>query len=457
MRYTERYRPQFHFSPERGWLNDPNGMVYYNGEYHLFYQYHPAGKTWGPMHWGHAVSKDLVHWEHLPIALYPDHLGTVWSGSAVVDWHDTSGFFNGEPGIVAIFTHAEVDGQMQSLAYSSDGGRTWRKYEGNPVLDQFKGEDFRDPKVFWHEETKEWIMVVAGGKVRIYSSPNLRDWTLRSESDIWTECPDLFELPVDGDPNNTKWVLSLGGRGYHIETFDGERFVPETAALPMNYGPDAYAAQTFSDEPNGRRIMINWMNNWEYANNLASITDPWNGVMTLPYELSLKTYPEGIRLVQQPIPELQRLRRTHCRFANEKIEPGTNLLAEIRGAQLEIIAEFELGTAAEFGLKVRTGDREETAVGYRTADRVLFVDRNQSGAALSGVYEAPLAPENNRVKMHLFVDWSSLEVFGNDGKVVITSLLFPSQASDGLELSAVGGDVRLSALDVYELESMWLD
>lgn len=432
-------------------------MVYYNGEYHLFYQYHPAGKTWGPMHWGHAVSKDLVHWEHLPIALYPDHLGTVWSGSAVVDWHDTSGFFNGEPGIVAIFTHAEVDGQMQSLAYSSDEGRTWRKYEGNPVLDQFKGEDFRDPKVFWHEETKEWIMVVAGGKVRIYSSPNLRDWTLRSESDIWTECPDLFELPVDGDPNNTKWVLSLGGRGYHIGTFDGERFVPETAALPMNYGPDAYAAQTFSDEPNGRRIMINWMNNWEYANNLASITDPWNGVMTLPYELSLKTYPEGISLVQQPIPELQRLRRTHCRFANEKIEPGTNLLAEIRGAQLEIIAEFELGTAAEFGLKVRTGDREETAVGYRTADRVLFVDRNQSGAALSGVYEAPLAPENNRVKMHLFVDWSSLEVFGNDGKVVITSLLFPSQASDGLELSAVGGDVRLSALDVYELESMWLD
>mgnify|MGYP001157632745 FL=1 len=455
LQYRERYRPQYHFSAEHGWLNDPNGLVFFNGEYHLFYQHHPFGKTWGPMHWGHAVSKDLVHWQHLPVALYPDHLGTIFSGSAVVDWSDTSGFFGGEPGLVAIFTHSEARGQVQSLAYSTDRGRSWKKYDGNPVLTQFAQEDFRDPKVFWHEPTKQWIMVVAGGKVRIYSSPNLREWVLRSENEIWTECPDLFELAVDGDPRTTKWVLSLGGRKYYIGTFDGERFIPEIGPLPMNYGPDAYAAQTFNDEPRGRRIMISWMNNWEYANSLSSVTDPWNGTMTLPCELSLKTFPEGTRLVQRPVPELQQLRRAHRRFAGQTVRSGANPVAGLRGVQLEIIAEFETGTATEFGIKVRMGGEEETVVGYRTADHVLFLDRNRSGQALSGVYEAPMVAENSRVKMHLFIDWSSLEVFGNDGKVAITSLMFPDPASDGVEVYATGGEVNLVSLDVYELGSIW--
>ncbi len=201
--------------------------------------------------------------------------------------------------------------------------------------------------------------------------------------------------------------------------------------------------------------MISWMNNWEYANSLSSVTDPWNGTMTLPCELSLKTFPEGTRLVQRPVPELQQLRRAHRRFAGQTVRSGANPVAGLRGVQLEIIAEFETGTATEFGIKVRMGGEEETVVGYRTADHVLFLDRNRSGQALSGVYEAPMVAENSRVKMHLFIDWSSLEVFGNDGKVAITSLMFPDPASDGVEVYATGGEVNLVSLDVYELGSIW--
>lgn len=453
--YAEKYRPQYHFSPEKGWLNDPNGMVFFEGEYHLFYQYHPSDKLPGPMHWGHAVSEDMVHWKNLPTALYPDQFGNIYSGSAVVDWNDTSGFFDGGSGLVAIFTHAGKLGQIQSIAYSKDKGRTWTKYKENPVIDEFSNEDFRDPKVFWHEGTNKWIMVVAGGKVRFYSSPNLIDWKWESDNDIWAECPDLFQLAVDGDSNHTKWVLNLGGGGYYIGTFDGIHFTPESDRLPINYGPDSYAAQTFSDEPNGRRIMINWMNSWGYAKDLADTTDPWNGAMTLPYELSLKTYPEGIRLIQQPIAELQQLRSNHHSYRNETIKPNDNILENLRGESFEVVAEFELDTATEFGLKVRKGDNEETVVGYNVVDQILFLDRHKSGEMLTGKYEAMLIPENNRVKMHLFLDWSSIEVFGNGGKTIFTNLIFPNFYSNGLELYAKEGNVRVISLDVFELKSVW--
>nr|WP_237389541.1 glycoside hydrolase family 32 protein [Bacillus sp. USDA818B3_A] len=276
-KYKEKHRPQFHFSPEEKWMNDPNGMVFFNDEYHLFYQYHPFGTTWGPMHWGHAVSKDLIYWEQLPIALYPDDHGAIFSGSAVVDWNNTSGFFPEGPGLVAIYTSAdnypESDRprQRQSLAYSKDNGRTWVKYEGNPVLSDLNITDYRDPKVFWHNETNKWVMVLATGQsVTLYISANLKDWEFASEfgnkagshDGVW-ECPDLFQLPVDGNENNQKWVMfvSIGDNPqfkegsrtqYFVGQFDGTTFVndnPDEMVLWLDFGRDNYAGVSWSDMP----------------------------------------------------------------------------------------------------------------------------------------------------------------------------------------------------------------
>ncbi|MEI7672514.1 MAG: glycoside hydrolase family 32 protein, partial [Deltaproteobacteria bacterium] len=254
---SEKFRPYLHFTPPHGWMNDPNGLVYFNGEWHLFYQYFEPTQVDG-MQWGHAVSKNLLNWEHLPPAIQPDCLGQIWSGSAVVDHNNSSGLFDGRPGIVCLFTYWNpADGwQSQGLAYSQDG-REFKKFPGNPVIPQLRDipgqpddKDFRDPKVFWHEASNRWIMVVAGGKVRIFSSADLIRWRIESISeDIQTECPDLFELPVDGNPDRARWILSGGGKWYMIGDFDGRKFIPGTERLPMTYGPDCYATQTWSDAP----------------------------------------------------------------------------------------------------------------------------------------------------------------------------------------------------------------
>ncbi len=290
----EQHRPHFHFTPESMWMNDPNGMVYYEGEYHLFYQHHPDDVVWGPMHWGHAVSTDLVHWEHLPIALYPDEYGYIFSGSAVVDWKNTSGFGSKHnPPLIAIFTYHDVDGeqagnndyQTQGIAYSIDKGRSWTKYENNPVLPNPGIKDFRDPKVIWYEPDQKWIMTLAAhDNVRFYSSPNLKDWIFESEfgkgigahGGVW-ECPDLFPMELDG---TQKWVLLVslndggpnGGSGtqYFIGDFDGKTFINDNSKnqiLWLDYGRDNYAGVTWSDIPDedGRRIFMGWMSNWSYA------------------------------------------------------------------------------------------------------------------------------------------------------------------------------------------------
>ncbi|USK47945.1 glycoside hydrolase family 32 protein [Bacillus sp. CMF12] len=486
--YTEKYRPQFHFTPERNWMNDPNGMVFYDGEYHLFYQYHPNGTTWGPMHWGHAVSKDLVHWEHLPIALAPDHHGTIFSGSAVVDWNDTSGFFDGKSGLVAIFTHADTypdsnrPRQRQSLAYSKDNGRTWVKYEGNPVLQEESITDFRDPKVFWHRETNQWVMVLAAGQtVRVYCSQNLISWEFASEfgeghgshQGVW-ECPDLFELPVDGDSNQKKWVLfvSIGNdpkykegsrTQYFIGDFDGKTFFnyhePE-ATLWIDHGRDNYAGVSWSDIPaeDGRRIYIGWMSNWRYAKVIP--TKEWRSAMTIPRVLELKKTEEGIRLVQKPIRELQSLRHDKALLENEVVVPGQNLLANIQSNTFEIIAKFEIGSAEEFGFKVCKGTNEETIIGYNPLNQTLFVDRAHSGEAVfhedfAGKHESILLPENHQITLHVLVDQSSVELFGNDGVSVITDLIFPNQDSKQIELYAKNGKVKLKSLELYTLKSVW--
>jgi len=467
-RYTEEYRPQFHFTPIFNWMNDPNGLVHYEGEYHLFFQHNPFGRRWGNMSWGHAVSPDLVHWKQLPIALWPDDLGTIFSGSAVVDPHDTSGFFNGGSGLVAIFTHHHMntDLEQQGIAYSRDKGRTWTKYEGNPVIPNVGDRDFRDPKVFWHESTKKWIMIVAGGKVRFYSSPNLRDWTFESiNEEIGTECPDFFELPVDGDPNNTKWVLSKAGRGYLIGEFDGHAFTPDGDEIEVMLSPGPYASQTWSDIPagDGRRIIIDWMRPIDSATRTI-----WTSSMTLPRVVGLKTFPGSLGIVHTPVEELETLRGQSWKWKNETVSPRVNLLDDVRGQTLEIVAEFELDTAREFGFrlrkskrKLRKDKRQETVVGYDVAERRLFVDRTKSGAGRIDdediIMETQLPPVKNKVELHIFVDWSVVDVFPNDGRRVFSSPIHPDPSSDGLELYCEGGNVKLRSLEVYELKSIWRD
>ena len=479
---NEPYRPQFHVSPPEKWVNDPNGLVYYDGEYHLFFQHHPDDVIWGPMHWGHAVSRDLVNWTHLPIALYPDEIGTIFSGSAVIDWHNTAGF--GEEAMVAIFTHhSPTERQTQGIAYSLDNGRTWTKYAGNPVLEPPNNiRNFRDPKVIWYELDEGdgyWVMSVTGGNIILFfTSPDLKNWessggfglTHGATCGVW-ETPDLFELPVDGGPE-TRWVLAVaiggcapaGGSGmqYFIGEFDGRTFTNgnhKDQILWADFGADFYAPQSWSDAPDGRKTWIAWMNNWTYAQDIPTTT--WRGAFTLPRDLALKTTPEGIRLAQIPIPELEMLRGEHWSREGETAVSVIPQLADLSGSLFEIIAEFPVDPnmdADRFGIRLRTGEDEQTTIGYVTKEQKVFIDRTQSGPndfheAFSGVHIAALSPINSVIQLHIFVDHSSVELFGNDGLVAITDQVFPSGDGLQIELFADGGDVTISKLDIYQLNS----
>ncbi|MEK3914136.1 glycoside hydrolase family 32 protein [Paenibacillus sp. FSL H7-0331] len=486
--YKERYRPQFHFTPATQWMNDPNGLVFFEGEYHLFYQFHPDGTTWGPMHWGHAVSTDLVNWEHLPIALFPDQHGYIFSGSAVVDWNDTTGFFSGIPGLVAIFTHAgtypdsDRPRQRQSLAYSTDKGRTWTMYEGNPVLSDEHIVDFRDPKVFWHENSTRWVMsIAAGDRIRFYTSENLKEWSFASEfgakegshDGVW-ECPDLIELPIKGESNRTKWVLivSIGDHAdmpegsrtqYFIGDFDGTTFTnnssPDTI-LWLDHGRDNYAGVTWSDSNalGKEKLFIGWMSNWKYAN--ITPTDGWRSAMTIPRVLTLRGEPEGLCLIQTPIPAMRTLRNQLHRLEHVAIQPTHNQLVDLQAELYEIELEIERGSATEFGLKIRTSEREETIIGYDAVNNALFIDRSNSGdtsfhTQFACKHSAPLMLNNEKIKLHIFVDQSSVEVFANDGKLVLTDQIFPDPSSTGLELYAISGEAILISMSLYTLESMY--
>ncbi len=483
-RYAEPYRPQVHFTPARHWMNDPNGLVYLDGEYHLFYQHNPFGIDWGHMSWGHAVSRDLVRWQELPVAI-PETDGVMaFSGSAVVDWQNTSGFGapGGRPPLVAVFTGARAGRQDQRLAYSTDGGRAWTLYAGNPVLDEGMA-DFRDPKVFWYAPRREWIMVVAAPlehRVRFYASPDLKRWTRRSDfgpagavGGIW-ECPDLFALPLDGDFARQRWVLVVninpggpagGSAGqYFLGDFDGARFTaeapPEAAPRWLDYGPDYYAAVSWTGAPDHERLMIGWMNDWRYAG--AIPTRPWRSAQSLPRRVALRTVGGQARLVQQPVAGLEALRRTQRRLADLAVAPGERSLAPegIGGAALEIIAEFEPGRAEAIGLKVRTGPGEETVVGYDAAAGEVFVDRRRSGEAafhpaFAARHAAPVALVEGRLRLRVVVDWSSVEVFAQEGAATLTHQIFPRPESTGVSVFAEGGAGRLVALDVWELASAW--
>ena len=491
--YREAFRPQFHFTPEVNWMNDPNGLVYYDGEYHLFYQYNPFGNRWGHMSWGHAVSTDLVHWQHLPVALYEeeqDGRGNVmiFSGCAVVDWNNTSGFGkDGKPPLVALYSGHSSDKQTQDIAYSNDRGRTWTKYVGNPVIDV--GErDFRDPKVFWHKPTERWIMVVSLAlqkRVSFYASTNLKDWTLLSHfgpagaKDVpnW-ECPDLFELPIEGS-DKTRWVLEIdvgggsvaGGSGgqYFVGSFDGTSFTndnPADTVLWVDYGRDFYAPVSFSDIPesDGRRIWLGWINNWETH---LLPTKPWRSAQSIPRTVGLRRFPAGVRLVQKPVKELRQLRDESragsVHFDDVSLTECQDLLTnegQKWGATFEIDVTFQLGDSDEFGVRIRSSENVYTTVGYDPEKQELFVNRRHSGVvdfhpAFAGIHRAPLAPHNGTVRLHMFVDTSVVEVFAGRGSVVITDRIFPDPSTKGFELYERGGSTLVGSLKAWKLKSVW--
>lgn len=479
----QNYRNAYHFSPQKNWMNDPNGMVYFKGEYHLFYQHHPFGTTWGPMHWGHAVSKDLVSWEELPIALAPDERGTIFSGSAVVDWNNSSGFFDEGPGLVAIFTHhhdapgAQQMIQYQSLAYSKDEGRTWTKYEGNPVLSHDSYIDFRDPKVFWHELSSQWVMIVACGQtVCLYRSSNLIEWVFASEfgegigfhDGVW-ECPDLF--PLTTEDNEIRWVMlvSIGDDSafvegsrtqYFIGDFDGTAFIPDKRSKGdvrwLDYGRDNYAGVSWSDIPaaDGRRLFIGWMSNWKYAN--LTPTDSWRGAMTLVRELKLEMLEGEVMVTQQPIREIEKYRHEVLSLRDIAVDEAAVRLAAVRLENFEILVRFD--PTSSLGLKVRAGLGQETLVGWDARLSEVYVDRSRSGQAdfhkdFPGKHAAPLKTPGSMLELRIFVDRSSVELFADRGQAVITDLIYPDAASMGITVFADDNRKVIESLHIYEVSS----
>ena len=487
--YDEPLRPQFHFTPAKNFMNDPNGLVYYKGEYHLFYQHNPQGAEWGHMSWGHAISDDMLHWHHRPLALPEAPNGyMIYSGSAVVDWHNSSGLCaNTDPSdpscLVAIYTAAYKDSQKQHLAFSNDRGRTWSNYSGNPIVD-LNQPDFRDPKVFWYEPQRKWVMVAVFAdekEVKILDSTDLKKWKLRStfgplgEGKGQWECPDLLELPLDQSPNAKKWIMIVnrnpgapaGGTGteYFVGTFDGAKFINETPSdkeLWADYGKDFYATNSFSDIPasDGRRIWIGWISNWQYAN--LEPTKLWRGAQSLPRVLSLKTFPDGIRLIQTPIKESEHLRGKRMlhvsglsvQQANDRIRS-----ANIKGDTLEIEAEITLPEAGEIAFRLRKGQNEETVVGVSAKTHEVFIDRTHSGLVsfspnFPGRHSANLH-WTSHIKLHIFSDRSSIELFANDGESVLTDRIYPSPGSDSLELYSESPRVQMQLLTIWKLNSIW--
>lgn len=468
----EKFRPTYHFSPLYGWMNDPNGMVYKDGEYHLFYQYNPYGSQWGNLSWGHAITKDLVNWQHLPVAIAPDALGTIFSGSAVVDYENTAGF--GAGAIVAVYTQSS-DRQVQSIAYSTDNGRTFTKYENNPVLTS-EARDFRDPKVFWHNDTQRWIMVLAvGQEMQIFSSPNLKDWTFQSNfgegqgahGGVW-ECPDLFELPVEGT-NEKKWVLlcnlnpggQFGGSAtqYFVGTFDGKKFVcdnqPE-ATKWMDWGKDHYATVTWSDAPDNRRIAIAWMSNWQYANDVP--TSQYRSPNSVPRDLSLFAVDGGIYLKSAPSPELLKLRDI-SKKRSFKVN-GTRTVKEMipgnEGAY-EIELAIKNPHADVIGFRLYNDKGEEVDMQYDMKENRFSMDRRKSGDV--GFNEnfpmltwTAIESGRNELKLRLFVDKSSVEVFGDGGRFAMTNQVFPSEPYRHIDFYSKGGTYKVDSFVVYRLK-----
>ena len=508
---TDYYRPSYHFTPLYGWMNDPNGMVYKDGEYHLYFQYNPYGSKWGNMHWGHAVSKDLVHWEHLDPAIARDPVGHIFSGSSVVDKKNTAGF--GKNAIIAIYTNNSVNhDEIQCLAYSNDNGRTFTKYEGNPVLTPFDGlKDFRDPKVFWYEKGKCWYMIVSADKeTRFYKSKNLKKWDYVSafgkglgHQPCQYECPDFFQLPVNGDKNNKKWVMTMninpgcwfGGSAteYFVGDFDGKQFTcPDAKDVKwMDWGKDHYATVTFSNT--GDRVQaITWMSNWQYAN-LTPFKQN-RGANGLPRELKLFENNGKYYLSEDVAPEVYALRKTTRTLANETVDESkafASLTAGMDGA-FEIEADITPDANGIAGIEISNNKRERTLIYFDMKQGKVVMDRTESGLTDFGKQAVPHDIEQAWDKQRaaegkqparvvnainykndfalatwaplslcqagkktyhvdIFVDKSSIELFVDGGRIAMTNLVFPVAPYENVKLYAEGGKAQFNNINVHKL------
>ena len=489
----ELFRPLYHFTPAENWMNDPNGMVYYQGEYHLFYQYHPYSTIWGPMHWGHAVSNDMIHWQHLPIALSPDEHGTIFSGSIVVDHDNTSGLGSpSKPAMVALFTyHNEErktaggqDYQTQGLAYSLDKGRTWVKYQHNPVMQNPGIVDFRDPKISWFAEQQKWVMVVTqGDHIGFYSSKNLIDWQFESifgegvgeHGGVW-ECPDLIRIKIAGT-EQYKYVLLVsivpsapnGGSGtqYFVGDFDGNDFVldkqfsaqlNEHKSLWLDYGTDNYAGVTYANVPesDGRVLFIGWMNNWQYAQQVP--TTAWRSAMTIPRELSLHKTQTGLTLHSQAIREIASISQAKQQINNVVLTETADISKLLGKLPSSHKLHLQLNQQQTSKLQIRYHNQVDQSATITLDSKAgkLSIDRSQSGLVdfqekFSGVQYGPFSANLTSYSIDIFYDKASLEVFINEGELVMTAQVFPTLAFDEIQLST-DNEVTLDTINLVPLK-----
>ncbi len=431
--YQEKQRPQFHFTSRRGWLNDPNGLVYHQGEYHLFYQHNPYGWNWDNMHWGHAISKDLVHWLELGEAIYPKQYGDwAFSGSAIVDTPNTTDLSKSdEKALIAAFTST---GRGECLVVSTDRGRTWTELPCNPVVKHVG----RDPRLLWHAPTRRWVMAVydeRDGKrwIVFHTSVNLKDWKEGGHIEGYFECPDLFEIAVDGDAQKKKWVLYAADGKYATGDFDGAKFTPDGPKQQLWHG-NFYAAQTFSNAPDGRRIQIGW------GQGITFPGMPFNQQMTVPVELTLRSTPDGVRLFALPVKELDALHGKKHTIDAQMLKPGENPLGGITGELFDIRAEFEVKDAERFGLVVRG-----VSVEYDVKKRQLRCKDKV----------VPLAPDQGKIRLRILADRGSIEVFVNDGQAAVSVGVILADKNRSLEAFSQGGATGVKALEVFEMKSGW--
>ena len=484
---ADPYRPVYHFTAPKNWINDANGLIYANGQYQLFYQYNPLSADPGHLSWGHATSPDLLRWTPQPVALTeyknPDGSNTmIFSGSAVADKDNTSGLFPAgqTDGLVAFYTgHVEQAGvvlrQHQNLAFSRDHGITWQRYAGNPVLD-IDSKEFRDPKVFWYAPQQKWVMATVKAdrqQVYLYESKNLKQWTFlsrwgRAGNTVreW-ECPDLFELPVPG--GGTKWVLLISagnpaeefrGQQYFLGTFDGKSFTPDQPydePAYLDFGKDFFAGATFNDAPGNRRILVGWTNDWAYARDVPTGTD-WRGNFAVPRELSLYRTTQGLTLVQQPVPELRKMGKEVLNLKDQTLKPGlTSFELPFRGESYDLELVLKPGTAKILTLNVLQSETERTTLRYDVARQVLTLDRTQSGnVAFNPLFASTLETvrvplQNGQLQLRLLVDKSVVEVFAQGGETTLTDLVFPRQHTGRITLSTEGGPAQVATLRLTDL------
>jgi sucrose-6-phosphate hydrolase SacC (GH32 family) len=448
--YQEANRPIYHVTARRGWLNDPNGLVYFNGEYHLGFQHNPYGWNWANMHWAHLVSPDLVHWTELPEWLYPDPLGAMWSGSAIVDWNNSAGF--GTNAMIAFYTGAAKGsdpnlprmanaGQFtQCMAYSLDSGRTWTKYTNNPVVPNLVGGDNRDPKVFWYAPGNKWVMVLwlNNNDYGIFSSTNLKSWTQTSTFTFpgVIEVPDMFQLPLDGNAGNQKWIFWGGAGNYYLGSFDGNAFTAQTGPFTLRGGDCFAATQTYNNIPgDARRILI--------VHGTAQFPGmPFNNNINFPMDLTLRTSPSGARLYANPVPELALLRISTNIWPAQSLLSGSNVIAGTYGEAFDLDATFQPGTASSVIFNLRG-----TAVTYNCAAQTITCNSTTQS----------LAPSNGVVRLQILVDRGTIEIFGNGGLLYMPMRVTPTAGAQAVSLVANGSGATLNSLQMHNLSSAWGD